>query len=96
MFLVCLIITDFLPNHSITLQNQYTCQNIRKLQEIGWEKCTIFHFLPHQLTIIKTLTFIVFTQEISEQTNNLGTIKQKLSAKHINKTAILAYSWLNT
>lgn len=76
MFLVCLIITDFLPNHSITLQNQYTCQNIRKLQEIGWEKCTIFHFLPHQLTIIKTLTFIVFTQEISEQTNNLGTIKQ--------------------
>lgn len=45
---------------------------------------------------MKTLTFIVFTQEILEQTNNLGTIKQKLSAKYINVTVILAHSWLNT
>jgi len=46
--------------------------------------------------IIKTLTFIVFTEEISEQTNNLGTIKQKLSAKYIDITVVLAHSWLNT
>lgn len=61
MFLVHLKITDFLLNHFIAIQNQYTCQNIRKLQEVGWEKYTIFHFLPRQLMINKTLTFVVFT-----------------------------------
>lgn len=64
-------------------------------ERLDRNKHPILCFLPHQLMIIKTLPFIVFTQEISEQTNNLGTIKQKLSARYINTTVILAHSWLN-
>lgn len=64
-------------------------------ESLGRDKQPTLCFFPHQLMIIKTLPFIVFTQEISEQTNNLGTIKQKLSARYINTTVILAHSWLN-
>lgn len=64
-------------------------------ERLGRDKHPILCFLPHQLMIIKTLPFTVFTHEITEQTNNLGTIKQKLSARYINTTVILAHSWLN-